>query len=142
MRPRCGCGKHAPMRGAGHRMVRVFSAPILAQAHIVRGALEAAGIGAEVRGAERTSLAGGLPIDACFAEVWVAEPEAPDAIEVVETLAPGRGSGALSLVEELSGGELSLSRDWRCARCGETSPSTFEVCWSCQAARSAGPDRR
>jgi hypothetical protein len=120
-------------------MIRVFSAPIPAQAHIVRGALEAAGIPAEVRGEARTPLAGGLPVDACFAEVWVGDDAAAAALELIAELAPGQSSGALSLADAPTGGELSPAGEWRCARCGETSPATFETCWQCQTPRDPGP---
>ena len=113
-------------------MIRVFSAPVAVQAHIVRGALEAEGISAEVRGEERTSLAGGLPLDACYAEVWVPDRLAGAASEVVARLTSSHHVGGLSLVtdETSGGGELSLCGDWLCA-CGESNPRSFELCWAC-----------
>lgn len=118
-------------------MIRVFSAPVAAQAHIVRGALEVQGIGAEVRGEARAPLAGGLPVDQCFAEVWVLEPDAAAAMRVVATFAPAGGTGELSIAEGLCGGELSEAPEWTCGQCGESSPPNFERCWSCGQDRSS-----
>lgn len=123
------------------RPVRIYSAPVPAQAHILRGALEAAGIPAEVRGDQRTTLAGGLPVDACFAEVWVHARDLDASERILQEMLPTGGpSGALSIADAApEGGELGLSAEWRCAGCGEDNPPSFELCWSCQT--PAGPSR-
>lgn len=137
-------------------MIRVFSAPIPATAHIVRGALEAEGIAAEVR----ALLGGGVPIDTSFAEVWVPDGEVGRALRVVERLVSRSREGGLSLVPEANvGGEVSAVEGptvvtggpdaleperegrapWRCPRCKEECPPTFELCWACGADRPEGP---
>lgn len=116
-------------------MIRVYSSPTVALAQIIRDALVRVGVAAEVRNENAISLAGGLPLDQCLAEVWVAEADASQAADVVEQMMPSRGRGALSLAGGPSGGELSAPPDWRCSACGEESPAHFEVCWSCESAR-------
>lgn len=115
-------------------MIRVYSSPLVPQAHIVRGALEVEGVRAEVRGEARTPLAGALPLEATLAEVWVEEADLPVARTVIDRLLPrGRNDGWLSLVPE-TGGDLGLTA-WRCPRCSEENPAEFELCWSCETDR-------
>ncbi|MEO1227353.1 MAG: DUF2007 domain-containing protein [Myxococcota bacterium] len=113
-------------------MIRIYSSPTVALAHIVRDVLLGDGISAEVRNEHAISLAGGIPLDQCLAEVWVMPEQAERAAAVVERMMPSHGRGALSLARDGRGGELSEARPWRCA-CGEESPAHFELCWSCGA---------
>lgn len=116
-------------------MIRVFSTPVSPIAHIVKGALEAEGIPAEVRNEGQMQLAGGLPVDQCLAEVWVEEHAARRAARVVESLLSTNQDGALSVVVDGPEGRLSSAPEWSCRDCGEGNPVGFELCWSCQRER-------
>lgn len=97
---------------------RVHSATNLANATLARDALIAEGIDARIRGEGRASAAGEIPL-----------PEA-----MIEVVVPGdsylRAVGVLTRLEEAEEGE-----PWRCPRCGEEVPGSFEVCWKCGADR-------
>lgn len=115
-------------------MIRVFSSPLVAHVHIVRRLLEVEGVPCLVLGEARTSLGGALPMDDCLVELLVPRVHAERALEVVEeVLAPNR-HGALSLVADEAGHLSPVG--WTCEGCGESSPPSFEICWSCQTPRS------
>lgn len=42
---------------------------------------------------------------------------------------------AVKLLKPLNDNEAPAGADWTCAECGESNPSSFEVCWSCEAAK-------
>ena len=44
-----------------------------------------------------------------------------------------RYAEAVALLKPLNDNEASTGADWTCAKCGESNPSSFEVCWSCEA---------
>ncbi len=118
-------------------MIRVYSSPLLALAHIARDLLAQEGIRAEVRNEGRAALAGGLPVHECFVEVWVPDAEAEGAASALERLLPDAGRGALSFSGSADEGWLSLpgtpaeeTSEWTCG-CGEASPLNFERCWAC-----------
>lgn len=75
-------------------------------AHIARGLLESEGLNAEVRGEARNSLIGGLPAEACYAEVWVPIEDLEKARAILSEWQRGDGKGNLAVV---SGEEGSLS---------------------------------
>lgn len=38
---------------------------------------------------------------------------------------------AVALLKPMNDNETVTRADWMCAKCGESNPSSFEVCWSC-----------
>jgi len=108
-------------------MIRLYSAADPLQAHVLRGALEAVGIPAEVRQDALFSTRGETPVTFdTLPEVWVAESDLELARQVVEELerAPAESAGT----------------PWTCRRCGETVEAPFDRCWNCgDAAAPADP---
>ncbi len=106
-------------------MIRLYSAADPLQAHVLRGALEAAGIHAEVRQDALFSTRGETPVTFdTLPEVWVAEADLEPARQIVEELerAPAPAAG----------------EPWVCRGCGESVEAQFDRCWSCGA--TAGAD--
>ena len=93
---------------------RIFSAPNLASAELMKAALEAEGIEAEIRGEQLTSLAGAIPVDQSWLQLWVRSGDADRATAILEQEV-GDSAGAERL----------------CPACGELSPAHFGACWSC-----------
>ena len=96
-------------------MVRVYSTPNTPVAHLVRHALEAEGIDAEVRGETRAAFVGEIPPIECWVEVWVPDDDALASAEAVRGFIDD-GPDA---------------KPWTCPSCGETVEGQFGVCWSC-----------
>ncbi len=44
---------------------------------------------------------------------------------------------AVALLKPLNDIAASTGADWTCAKCGEINPSSFEVCWSCEAEKTS-----
>ncbi len=114
-------------------MKRVYIARGPAEAHLVRGFLEAEGIEAIVQGDTLSTIFGGVPIDSdSLPSVWVTDDAGYDR--------------ALRLVEETSRSHTEKQAEpdgpepaeWECAACGETVPPEWDVCWSCGAIRDQG----
>ena len=122
-------------------MILAYRAPTGLEAHVVRSALEQAGIPAEVKNEMLAPLAGGLPLIDVMVEVWIPAAHAEDAAPVLDTLRrPPQGAGRLSLSEiedpagalsEPPAGALSAV-DRPCPACGELVPPELSECWSCQ----------
>jgi len=106
-------------------MLRVFVAQHHAEAHLVRGLLQAQGIDSEVRGeALFTTVEAGSVIPGARPEVWVLDPsQAPQALEITDRFAKG---------EALQG---SSGPPWQCPACGESHESQFTSCWKCGSAQ-------
>jgi len=104
-------------------MRRVYVAQHPADAHMVRGLLEAEGIAAVVRGEALFSVRGLTPVTAdTLPSVWVLDPlDAARAIELIDAPPPGASSPA------------RLDRAWRCPACNEYVGPEFTACWRCGA---------
>jgi hypothetical protein len=101
---------------------QVHVAKHAAEAHLVKGFLEANGIEATVRGEYLTSGWGELPTDLC--SVWISDDrEYERADRLVVDFLTGR------IAREAAG------RSWTCERCGEILEGQFTACWKCGAAR-------
>ena len=102
-------------------MKRVHTARHPAEAHLVKGMLEAEGIRATVLGDQLYGAYGELPV---LPTVWVLD----------ETLA--RHADAL-VVDFLRGAAAQRHRGerWTCAHCGESLEGQFTDCWNCGASR-------
>ena len=99
-------------------MKRVHAAANLPEAHLLVDLLADRGIRAQIFNANASSLAGELPIDAARPQLWVDDPaDAARAREVIEEFTRGTASTATL----------------KCTACGEESPASFDLCWSCGA---------
>ena len=101
-------------------MQRIYTAANLPEAQLLLDRLAEHGIRARIFNANASSLAGELPIDASLPQIWV---------EDREQAVRGR-----AVIEEFMHAQ-HLGSPWRCPRCGEENPSSFETCWACAAAR-------
>jgi len=96
------------------------------QAHLLRGALESAGVPAFVEGEHLTPLQGQIPTGAS-AEFHVSI--------VDEEQLPRASIVARSWFEAQS--HENPSETWKCGDCGETHEAQFHSCWQCGAERDA-----
>jgi len=105
---------------------KVYIAENLADAHLLKGLLEAENIDSEVRGEFLYGVRGEIPLtpDTC-PSVWVLEDS--DYERAVELVAVFRRGDA----PERPGGGV-----WRCG-CGEENEDPFTECWSCGRSRPA-----
>ena len=120
------------------RLHKVFSSSVPVEAHLVRAALEAAGIAAHVQGEDL--VPGAFGMDA-RTEVFVSEEAVGAAHEILGTALRRDRTGALSLVDpddrigrlaiSEGSGEVSLADPAQCPRCHAPWEPGFEVCWSC-----------
>lgn len=98
-------------------MKRVHAAANLVEAHLLVDLLADRGIRARVLNANAASVAGELPVDQAMPQVWV--DDAADAARARE------------VIEEFSRAPAGPTRT--CPACGEESPGSFDLCWSCGA---------
>jgi hypothetical protein len=112
-------------------MQRVYSSPSPAEAHLVQGYLEQAGLKAIVQGGELGGLLGLTATTETYASVWVPDEELAQAEELVEAfLSDDQGEN-----EPEAEGAF-----WRCASCGEELEPQFTDCWNCGATRVASQE--
>ena len=107
---------------------KVYVARGPGDAHLVKGLLESAGIQVVVRGDDFVPLQGGSLFHLeTRPSLWVLDPDAPRAIEIVTAYETGAGSAG----DQTDGSTPS----WVCAGCGEQVEGQFSECWSCGAVR-------
>jgi hypothetical protein len=103
-------------------MKRVYTAPNLPDAHLLRDLLERAGIPAHVFNENAASIVGLAPVSSCQPQVWIAQPHQEQHARAVitdyQTRRPER--------------EM-----WICRGCAESNPGEFDSCWSCGTSESA-----
>jgi len=106
-------------------MRKVFTAQHHAEAHLVKGLLDAEGIGAEVRGeALFTTVEAASMIPGAQPEVWI--------------LDSSQAQAALELVSRFSRGDAIFPKEtlpWACPECGEQHEPQFHACWKCGTAQ-------
>lgn len=102
-------------------MKLIHTAKHPAEAHLIKGMLEAEGIRASVLGDQLYGAYGELPV---LPTVWVLE----------DTLA---GEADRLVIDFLRGGAARKHSHerWTCADCGEDLEGQFTDCWNCGAAR-------
>ena len=102
-------------------MRRIYVATNPADAHLLKGALEAEGIPAVVQGDFLWNLRGEVPVaPETSPSVWIEDESDYDrAREIVDAL----------LME--TGASEEAGPDWRCDACGETNEAQFTECWQC-----------
>jgi hypothetical protein len=104
-------------------MKRVYVAANPAEAHLVRGLLEAEGIAAEVHGEDLFGARGAVP----------ATPETAPTVWVVEDADGDRGLEIAQNYERANAAPPSDAAPWTCPACGEENEAGFGACWKCGA---------
>ncbi|MEO8159515.1 MAG: DUF2007 domain-containing protein [Betaproteobacteria bacterium] len=96
-------------------MLKIYTAPTLPDAHLVRGVLAQAGIDARVFNENAQSVMGEIPFHQAWPEVWIMdEDDERQARELIRQI------------------ELPPSRTVAfCPHCHEENPSNFHTCWNC-----------
>lgn len=105
-------------------MQRVYSAASAAEANLVQGYLELAGLQAIVQGGELGGIQGLLPTGESSAAVYVPDDEVERAEELVEEFLSSQPAEA-------------EAAPWKCPSCGEELEPQFTECWNCGASRIA-----
>ena len=97
-------------------MIRIYSASSLPEAHLLLHRLRAERISARVFNENAQGGAGELPLTDIYPEVWIECSEDEVRARQIVREFESRPAPAGSLV---------------CGTCGESNPSTFEICWKC-----------
>jgi cadmium resistance protein CadD (predicted permease) len=97
-------------------MKRVYTAPNLPDAHLLRDLLMQAGIAAHVFNENAASLIGLVPVSTGQPQVWIAQLHQED--HAKEIIADYQTRSAATAT-------------WICRQCGEENPGEFETCWQC-----------
>jgi hypothetical protein len=96
-------------------MLKIYSAPTLPDAHLVRGVLAQAGIEARVFNENAQSLMGEIPIHHAWPEVWLMdERDENQARELIRQIEQPASRNAVF-----------------CPHCHEENPANFHTCWQC-----------
>lgn len=96
-------------------MRRLYSAVSRVDAWLLRDRLLHADIEAHVFNQHMAAIVGDVPPDVAGPQVWVDDEDYPRAKAVLAAFDAERARSGSS----------------RCARCGEESPATFDLCWKC-----------
>jgi hypothetical protein len=105
-------------------VIKLYTAADPMQAHLLRGALEAVGIEAEVRRDTLFSTRGETPVTFdTLPEVWI--PDDAD-LELARRLV-----AELETKDPAPAGPM-----WTCASCGEQVVAQFDRCWNCGGVRN------
>lgn len=97
-------------------MKKLYSAPSLPDAHLIRNLLAQAGIEAHVFNENAQSGVGQLPVTEACPQIWIVdERDLLRAREIIEAF------------ERMP----AIRTNLRCVQCSEDNPSTFQVCWNC-----------
>jgi hypothetical protein len=98
-------------------MQRITRAPNIAIAQLWVDALRAQGIEASMQRYYINSIAGDIPPDQCWPEIWVMDDAQADAARTA-----------------LREWQHPPQRAWTCSHCGEWVEGGFESCWQCGTA--------
>jgi Putative prokaryotic signal transducing protein len=99
-------------------MIRVYTARQRYDAYLVADRLNQVGIKAHVFNQHASSIVGDVPPDVAQPQVWIERECDQERAQVVLQDIESAGSRQ---------GEVL------CARCDESSPANFELCWNCGA---------
>jgi hypothetical protein len=98
-------------------MRKVYSAPTLADAHLIAALLGQEGIDTRVFNENAQGGLGEIPFTHAWPEVWVVEErDAARARELIRSM-------------EQTDTRMQVA----CTVCGESNPGNFELCWNCSA---------
>ena len=102
-------------------MIRVWRALDLVEATHLRDVLESADIPAFLRNENLMRVAGEVPFDQAWPEVWIAD--------------DAQAAEARALIHEIR--RPRYAPGWTCAQCKESLEGQFSACWKCGAEREA-----
>lgn len=105
-------------------MVRLIRARNLVEASHLRNLLDSAGIPTRLRNEYLVRLAGEVPFDQCWPEIWL---ENPHDLERARTF-----------LAEMRRDAGHRRPAWTCQHCNEWLEGQFTACWACGAQRQAG----
>lgn len=99
---------------------RIYTAQDRIYLHHLKNVLQTEGIDCVIKNDQLGSVAGEVPLTACWPELWVA---------------PLYAHKAKRIISELTLKEAGLIECpvWVCEECGEKHPAQFTACWKCQA---------
>ena len=101
-------------------MIRVWRAYNVVEATHLRNVLESAGIRAILRNENLIRLAGEVPFDQTWPEVWIMD--------------DAQATEAFTLLQEVRRPQHRQPA-WTCPRCGEWLEGQFTSCWNCASVR-------
>ena len=99
-------------------MKKLISSESLVTINHYKNLLESEGIASEIKNAILGGIAGEMPLDQVWPELWV-----------IDDLNYER---AKQLIDETAV-EESPQEPWTCRRCGEENEGQFAACWNCGA---------
>ena len=109
-------GSTVVTRNGAFEVLKVYSAPTLPDAHLVRGLLAQAGIDARVFNENAQSVMGEIPFHHAWPEVWIMdEREATQARELIHQIERPQAHYGSAF----------------CPHCHEENPGNFHTCWNC-----------
>ena len=108
-------------------MKQVFVAQHPTEAHLVKGLLEADGIGAQVMGESLFGVRGEAPAT-------------PDTLPTVWVMDEGDAPRALAILAAYGHREAAPQASWTCSNCGERVEPQFTACWRCGTNRDDRTD--
>lgn len=82
---------------------------------MIQSLLNNAGIACVFKNQYASSLAGEVPFQELWPEIWVV-----DEYDVIQ---------AIRIIQENA--QVSEGDDWECSECGEVNAASFELCWQC-----------
>ena len=98
----------------------VFTRDNVLEVGAMRSFLQSHGVSSVIRNEFSNSVMGEVPFTDAWPQLWVEEHQ----VEQAKSL--------IAKFDEPS----ELEGEWECDSCHETSPSTFDLCWSCGSVRS------
>jgi hypothetical protein len=97
-------------------MKKVYAAANIPEAYLVRDLLINAGVESRILNEHASGALGDVPMESAYPQVWIErDHQEHHARQIIDRYESSR-------------------RDQRvrtCARCGESSPGPFDVCWNC-----------
>ncbi|RMH73720.1 MAG: DUF2007 domain-containing protein [Gemmatimonadetes bacterium] len=99
-------------------MKKVYSSPDSLMIGHLKNVLEANGIPAMLKNEHLPGLAGGVPVNECWIELWIlSDIDLEQAEHIIQTALQHHTKDPLP--------------EWQCPSCGETIEGQFARCWNC-----------
>lgn len=98
------------------RMIKIYSASNLPEAHLLVNLLQQAGIAAQILNSYAQGASGEIPFEQAYPQIWLEDERDK------------------SLAERIISKYESTPSDTEwvfCRQCGERNPANFELCWHC-----------
>ena len=98
------------------RMLKIYSAANLPEAHLLLNLLQQAGVSAQILNSYAQGASGEIPFEQAYPQIWLEDDRDKLLAEKIITK------------YETS----SSNTEWiYCRACGERNPANFEICWQC-----------